>query len=219
MRRWTTSALAVLLLLASAGASSADPALLETWTYAPLTNQLVAPDGGPPFSIEGGSSSLSLFGAPAVRFTRAPSLAVQTSETFVAPGSSDFTYQAVLGVDEVRPRSSANVFQYGRYGSHQVKLQLTATGRAQCVLRGTGGRVKVTSRAPSLDDGGRRHTFSCWRSGSAVGVTLDDRTRSKQFALGSVVPTGRATAGNKALTGDASDQLFGRIWSLSVSLD
>lgn len=219
MRRWTTFILTVLLLLAAAGASSAEPALLETWTYAPLTNQFVVADGGPPFSVEGGSTVLSLFGAPAVRFTRAPSLAVQTSDAFVAPGTADFTYRAVMSVDEVRPDSSANVFQYGRFGTHQVKLQLTATGRAQCVLRGTGGRVKVTSKAPSLDDGGLRHTFSCWRAGTSVGVTLDGRTTARVFALGSVVPTGRATAGNKALTGDASDQLFGRIWSLSVSLD
>ncbi|GAA1477490.1 hypothetical protein GCM10009623_19360 [Nocardioides aestuarii] len=218
MRRWTTLAVVVGLLLATGGASSADPALLETWTYAPLTQQLVVPDGGSPFSITGGRTSWTLLGAPAVRFSRAPSLAVQTSDTFVAPGSADFTYSAVMSVDEVRARSSANVFQYGRYGTQQIKLQLTATGKAQCVLRGTGGRVKVTSRAPSLDDGGRQHTFACWRSGGTVGVTLDSQTTAKAFALGSVVPTGRATAGNKSLTGDASDQLFGKIWSVSVSV-
>jgi hypothetical protein len=219
VRRWPTLPAAVLLVLSGSAASSAEPTLLETWTYAPATHQLVVANGDPPFAIKGGTTSSDLLNGPAIRFTRAPSLAIQSSETFVAPGSSDFSYEAVMSMDSRRDQSTPNVFQYGRYGTHQVKLQLSPKGKAQCVLRGTGGRVKITSKAPSLDDGGRRHTFSCWRAGTSVGVTLDGRVTSTLFDLGSVVPSGRATAGNKAPNGDASDQLFGKIWSVSVSLD
>ena len=49
-------------------------------------------------------------------------------------------------------------------------------------------------------------------------LTVDGATTSRLFALGTVTPVGRATAGNRAATGKAGDQLYGTIWSLSVSL-
>jgi hypothetical protein len=85
------------------------------------------------------------------------------------------------------------------------------------VLHGTGGRVKITSRTPALDDGGRQHTMSCWRRGSTVGVTVDGTATSTTFALGTVTPTGRASAGNK-VGGGASDQLFGTLWQVGVDV-
>lgn len=212
--RTTTAAAALglaVLVAAPAGAATTD-----TWAYQPDSRQLVSGTGALPFSVRGGSTNDET-GVPGVRFTTAPSLATYTGSTFRAPGTADFTYRAVLAVDAVRVRSSANIFQYGSYDGHQVKLQLTTTGVPQCVLHGTGGRVKITSRTPALDDGGRQHTMSCWRRGSTVGVTVDGTATSTTFALGTVTPTGRASAGNK-VGGGASDQLFGTLWQVGVDV-
>jgi hypothetical protein len=194
----------------------ASAATTSTWAYDPSTRQLVSSTGGLPFSVQGGSTNDD-YGTPGVRFTAAPSLATWTGSTFLAPGAADFTYRAVLAVDAVRAKSTANVFQYGLYNVHQVKLQLTATGVPMCVLNGTGGRVKIISRTPSLADGGLQHTMACWRRGSAVGVTVDGVSTSTGFALGSVTPTGQATAGNKT-GGGAADQLYGTIWQVGVDI-
>ena len=144
-------------------------------------------------------------------------LASAAGGTFLAPGAAEFTYRAVLAVDDVRARSTANVFQYGLDNVQQVKLQLNASGVPMCVLNGSGGRVKITSRTPSLDDGGRQHTMACWRAGGTVGVTVDGVSTSTGFPLGSVTPTGKATAGNKT-GGGAADQLFGTIWQVGVDI-
>ncbi|MFD1947089.1 hypothetical protein [Nocardioides aestuarii] len=213
-----TAAAVSFLVLAAAPAAGAAPQVVDTWSYSPATHQLVAAGSGAPFSIVGGSAFVDTSGAAAVQFTAAPGVAVQTAEPFVAPGGSDFRYEAVMGVDRLRASSTPNVFQYGRYDGHQVKLQLSAKGVPQCLFNGTGGRLKLTSRSPSLGDGGRQHTFACWRTGGSVGVTVDGTTTSRLFALGSVTPVGKATAGNRSPTGKASDQLFGKIWSVSVSL-
>lgn len=217
MLRWSAAA-AALMSLSLAAPAGAAPQLVDTWSYSPSTHQLVAADGGAPFSIVGGATYYDAAGAAAVRFASAPGVAVQTVEPFVVPGQADFRYEAVMAVDRLRASSTPNVFQYGRYDGHQVKLQLSAKGVPQCLFNGTGGRLKLTSRSPSLHDGGRKHTFSCWRTGGTVGVTVDGTTTSKPFPLGAVTPVGKATAGNRSATGKAGDQLFGKIWSVSVSL-
>lgn len=217
MLRWTAAAAAVLLTLVVGAPAGAVVQVVDTWSYSPTVHQLVAAGGGAPFSIVGGTPVQDATGA-AVRFSAAPGAAVQTAEPFVVPGSADFRYEAVVGVDRLRASSTPNVFQYGRYDGHQVKLQLSAKGVPQCVFNGSGGRLKLTSRSPSLNDGGRPHTFACWRTGGTVGATVDGATTSRVFALGTVTPVGLATAGNRSATGKAADQLFGRIWSVSVSL-
>jgi len=211
-------ALGVAALVVAASPATAAPVLVDTWSYSPATKQLVATNGGAPFSIVGGSTYYDATGTPAIRFTAAPGVAVQTAEPFVVPGTADFVYEAVMSMDSLRPSSTPNVFQYGRYDGHQIKLQLSPQGVPQCLFNGSGGRMKLTSRSPSLNDGGRQHTFACWRTGGTVGVTVDGTTTSRVFALGSVTPVGRATAGNRTATGKAPDQLYGKIWRLSVSL-
>jgi hypothetical protein len=206
------------LLTAGLLAGSAAPATAvttSTWTYDQGSRQLVGASGSLPFSIQGGTTNY-MFATPGIRFTASPSLATYTGSTFLAPGTADFTYRAVLAVDAVRKSSSANVFQYGAYNVHQVKLQLTTTGVPMCVLNGSGGRVKITSSHASLVDGAQ-HTMSCWRRGPTVGVTVDGVSSSQGFNLGSVVPTGKATAGNKP-GGGAADQLFGTIWQVAVDI-
>lgn len=209
---------AALLVVTSGPPAGADVTPVDTWSYDPATRQLVAAGGGAPFSVKGGSTTYDASGVAAVKFTSAPGVALQTAEPFVAPGAADFVYEAVMSMDSLRPRSTPNVFQYGLYDGHQVKLQLSRQGVPQCLFNGTGGRLKLLSASPSLHDGGRQHTFSCWRTGGTVGVTVDGVTTSRAFALGSVTPVGRATAGNRSATGKPADQLFGRIWSLSVSV-
>jgi hypothetical protein len=199
-----------------ASGSPAAAVTTNTWSYQPSTRQLVGSSGSLPFSVQGGTTNYDL-AAPGIRFTTAPSLATYTGSTFLAPGTADFTYRAVLAVDAVRAKSSANVFQYGTYNVPQVKLQLTTTGVPMCVLNGTGGRVKITSSHASLVDGGAQHTMSCWRRGPTVGVTVDGVSSSQGFNLGSVVPTGKATAGNKP-GGGAANQLFGTIWQVAVDI-
>lgn len=205
-------------ILATAASASAAPVPVDTWSYSPATRQLVAAGSSLPFSIQGGTTFYDATGTPAVVFTTSPSLAIYTGSTFVAPGSADFSYEAVMAMDRLRASSTPNVFQYGRYDGHQVKLQLSPKGVPQCLFNGTGGRYKLTSSTPSLNDGGRQHTFSCWRLDGSVGITVDGVSKSRQFALGSVVPTGQATVGNRAATGKASDQLFGKVWRVSVAL-
>lgn len=212
----TTATTLAALALVLAAAAPASAATSDTWAYQPATRQLESTSGALPFSIQGGTTN-NTTGVPGIRFTTAPSLATYTGSTFLAPGTADFTYRAVLAVDYVRSKSSANVFQYGLYNTHEIKLQLSSTGVAMCVLNGTGGRVKITSTTPSLDDGGRQHAMACWRRGSTVGVTVDGVPTSKTFALGSVVPSGYATAGNK-VGGKAGDQLFGTIWQVGVDV-
>lgn len=210
----------VVVLLAtvvSLAAAPARAATTDSWSYLPSTRQLVSAGSGLPFSVQGGSTAYDSGAVPGVRFTSSPSLATYTGSTFLAPGAADFTYRAVLAVDDVRARSTANVFQYGLYNVQQVKLQLNASGVPMCVLNGSGGRVKITSRTPSLDDGGLQHTMACWRRSRTVGVTVDGVSTSTGFALGSVTPTGKATAGNKT-GGGAADQLFGTIWQVGVDI-
>ena len=216
MRR-VLGVLPVLLLLVGTG-PPAVAAPVDTWAYQPATRQLVGTNGTLPFSIQGGATWSAPDGTAAIQFATAPSLATSTGTGFYAPGTADFTYQAVLAMDRLRSRSTPNVFQFGLYDGSQIKLQLSQTGVPMCVLRGTGGRIKLTSATPSLNDGGQQHTFACWRSGDTVGVTVDGVMTSKAFALGNVTPTGHATAGNRSSSGGAADQLFGKIWQVSVSI-
>lgn len=57
--------------------------------------RLVSSGGEPPFSIQGGTA-VTAAGAPAVKLTKAPSLATWTGTGFPAPGSADFTWTAVM---------------------------------------------------------------------------------------------------------------------------
>lgn len=216
MRRLLAVVSVLLVLYATAPPAAAAP--IDTWAYQPATHQLVGGNGTLPFSIQGGATWYAPDGTAAIQFTTAPSLATSTGTGFYAPGTADFTYQAVMSMDRLRSRSTPNVFQLGLYNGPQIKLQLSQTGVPTCVLHGTGGRIKLTSATPSLNDGGQQHTFACWRTGGTVGVTVDGVTTSKVFALGNVTPTGHATAGNRSSTGGAADQLFGKIWQLSVSI-
>ncbi len=216
-RPWAALA-AALVVLITASAAGATPVPVDTWSYSPTTQQLVGANGSPPFSIKGGATAYDVSGTPAVVFTTAPSLATYTGTAFVTPGAADFTYEAVMSMDRLRSRSTPNVFQHGLYNSPQIKLQLNRAGVPQCVLNGTGGRILLTSATPSLNDGGRQHTFSCWRAGDTVGVTVDGVSTSATFALGTVTPTGKPTAGNRTSTGQAADQLFGKIWRVSVAI-
>lgn len=207
-----------LLVLVTASAAGAAPVPVDTWSYSPTTKQLVGENGSLPFSIKGGATAYDASGTPAIAFTTAPSLATYTGTTFVTPGAADFSYEAVMSMDKLRPRSTPNVFQHGLYKSPQVKLQLNRDGVPQCVLHGTGGRIHLTSATPSLNDGGSQHTFSCWREGETVGVTVDGVSTTATFALGTVTPTGKPTAGNRTSTGKAGDQLFGKLWRVSVAI-
>ncbi len=218
MQRLGAALAGAILVLATAPTAGATTVPVDTWSYDPATHQLVSSAGSPPFSIQGGSPSSEDSGAAAVAFTTAPSLATRPGGTAVVPGAADFAYEAVLSMDRLRARSTPNVFQFGLYRGHQVKLQLNRTGVPQCVLNGTGGRIILTAATPSLDDGGQQHTFSCWRRGGDVGVTVDGVSTTAAFALGTVTPTGTVTSGNRTSTGKPGDQLFGRIWQLSVAV-
>lgn len=207
---------ALVASLTAAATSAPTSTDSTTWTYDEVAHRLVGPPGSEPFWIKNGTAVEGAYGEWAVRFTFAPGVAQYTGSAFPVPGFDDFAWTVDVAVDHVRPKSSANVAQVGRYRTHQIKVQLTRKGKAQCVLNGSGGRVKVTSSASSLDDGALRHSVTCWRSGGTVGVTVDCLTTSKAFALGKVSPSAKATVGNKSLKAKAGDQLFGRVWHLTV---
>ncbi|MFC4786270.1 hypothetical protein ACT8ZV_17465 [Nocardioides sp. MAHUQ-72] len=189
----------------------------STWSYDPVTNRLVGSGGELPFTLQGGTAVVAA-GAPAVRFTKALSLATWTGDSFPAPGTEDFTWTAVMSMDRLNARSTPNVAQFGLYDAPQIKLQLSQKGVPQCVFNGTGGRLNLTSGHASLNDGGAQHTFSCWRRGTTLGVTVDSLSTSTTFDVGSITPTGRPTIGNRTSTGSAKDQLFGKFWSLRVTI-
>ncbi|MFC6285714.1 hypothetical protein ACFP3Q_00155 [Nocardioides sp. GCM10027113] len=208
--------LSALLVSSTAAVASGPTPTSTTWTYDQAAHQLVGPPGTEPFAIKNGTAVGDGYGEWAVRFTTAPGLAYFTGSGFPAPGADDFAWTVDLAVDWIRAKSTANVAQAGLYSEQQIKLQLTRTGVPQCVLNGTGGRVFVTSAGASLADGGLRHTVSCWRSGGTVGITVDCVSTTSTFALGSIAPTTAPTVGNRSLTGKAGDQLYGRVWRLTV---
>jgi hypothetical protein len=210
------SATALLLALLGPPAGAADEPTALTWSYEQATHQLVGPAGTAPFRIKGGTPVM-VDGEWAVKFTTAPNAAAYTGTSFPRPGADDFAWTAVMSLDYLRPRSTANVAQYGRWSEHQIKLQLSAKGVPQCVLNGSGGRVVVTSAAGHLNDGGRQHAFTCWRQGGVVGVTVDCASTSRAFPLGAVAPVSPPTIGNHSLTSGAADQLYGKFWRLTVA--
>lgn len=218
--RAVVAATAVLLAAAASPAGADTSPEGDSWSYAPATHQLVAANGGLPFSIQGGYAVTDASGASAVKFTTAPSLATYTGTDFPAPGAQDFTWTAVMSMDKIYGRrSTPNVAQLGLYSTHQVKMQLNKYGVPQCVFNGANGRRILTSTTPSLNDGGEKHVFSCWRQGGTVGVTVDGASTSLAFDVGSIIPpAGTApTVGNRTSTGGPRDQLFGKFWSLTVS--
>jgi hypothetical protein len=216
-RRLLLGVAAVALLLGPTASAGASTSQQTTWSYDPGTHRLVSPAGELPFAVQGGTA-VTAAGAPAVKFTKAPSLATWTGTGFPTPGTQDFTWTAVMSMDLLKARATPNVAQHGLYNGHQVKLQLNRKGVAQCVLNGTNGRRILTSSHPTLNDGGAQHSFSCWRRGSTLGVTVDAVTDSLVFDIGAINPTGQPTLGNRTSTGGAKDQLFGKLWSLTVTI-
>jgi hypothetical protein len=216
-RRLLLGAAAATVLLAPVASAGAAVTSTATWSYDPGTHRLVSPGGEPPFAIQGGTA-VTASGAPAVKLTEAPSLATWTGTGFPTPGTQDFTWTAVMSMDLLKARSTPNVAQHGLYNAPQIKLQLNRQGVAQCVLNGTNGRRILTSTHATLNDGGVQHSFSCWRRGSTLGVTVDSVSDSLVFDIGAITPTGAPTMGNRTATGGAKDQLFGKLWSLTVSI-
>jgi len=207
---------ATALLLTMTTPVAAATAETHTWSYDAATHRLVGSAGELPFTIKGGTA-VTAEGAPAVKFTKAPSLATYTGTDFPAPGAQDFSWTAVMSMDRLNTRSTPNVAQFGLYNAPQVKMQLDRQGRPQCVFNGTLGRRIVTA-GQNINDGGRKHVFSCWRTGTTLGVTVDSATSSATFDVGTITPTGQPTIGNRTSTGGVKDQLFGKFWSLSVTV-
>jgi hypothetical protein len=213
-----TSLLGVLpaaLLAAPLPGAAGDVATTHVWSYDAATHRLVGSAGELPFTVKGGSA-VTAEGAPAVKFTISPSLATYTGTDFPAPGAQDFRWTAVMSMDRLNKRSTPNVAQFGLYSGPQIKMQLDRQGRPQCVFNGTNGRGIITA-ATTVNDGGRRHVFSCWRTGATLGVTVDSASSTTTFDVGAVTPNGQPTVGNRTATGGAKDQLFGKFWSLTVT--
>jgi len=222
-RRLTLAACLATLLVAAPvpRADAADPALPSVWTYNPATHQLVGPAGTYPFQIQGGTPVVDASGTPAVKFTTAPSLGTYTAaaSTFPRPDTQDFAWQAVMSMDLLRPKSTANVAQFGLWNGHQIKLQIGRTGVPECFFNGTNGRASVVASAyGSINDGGRQHVFTCWRDGSVLGVTVDCISNTTAFDVGAINPTTRPTFGNRGPKAGPGDQLFGTFWSYSVAI-
>lgn len=211
----------VTIVVPASRADAVDPALTYVWTYQPATHQLVGPPGTYPFRIQGGAPVVDADGVPAVKFTTATSLGLYTAaaSTFYRPGTQDFAWQAVMSLDYLRPKSTANVAQYGLWNGGQIKLQIGRTGVPECFFNGTNGRASVAATAyGSINDGGRKHTFTCWRDGSVLGVTVDCISTTTTFDLGAVNPTNKPTFGNRGPNAGAEDQLYGTFWSYGVSI-
>lgn len=209
-----------LTMLGAASPSTADDppstAVSHRWTYDLATHKLVGTAGELPFAIKGGTGVVAE-GLPAVKFTKATSLATYTGTDFSAPGAGDFTWTAELSMDRLNKKSTPNVAQFGLYNQPaQIKMQLNQKGVPQCLFHGTLGRRLVTA-ARTINDGGKKHVFSCWRSGATLGVTVDSASSSTTFDVGEIWPMGQPTMGNRTSTGSAKDQLFGKLWSLTIT--
>jgi hypothetical protein len=205
----------LLLIVPSASAAVTQQ---STWSYDPATHRLVGAAGEPPFTLKGGSPVTGADGVPALQLTQAPSLATYSANGFPGPGSQDFTWTAVMSMDRLNPRSTPNVAQIGLSAEPQIKLQLDRRGVPQCVFHGTRGRLVLTSTHATLNDGGLKHTLSCWRRAGTLGVTVDGLETGAVFDVGAISPTRRPTIGNKSPKAGAKDQLFGKFWSLTVTL-
>lgn len=210
------TALVAAVLAGPAGAADTSPGD-HVWAYEAASHRLVGTAGELPFDVMGGYAVTDASGAEAVKFTKAPSLGTYTGSDFPAPGTQDFTWTAVMSMDRLNARSTPNVAQFGLYNGHQIKLQLNTRGVPQCVVNGSNGRRILLSAFGTVNDGGKRHVFSCWRRGNTLGVSVDSVSNSTSFDVGSVIPTGRPTIGNRKATGGAKDQLFGKFWSLRVT--
>lgn len=222
--------------LAGSPASSAPPVdeTVTVWTYDPASHQLVAEDDATPeadqvaapFSIHGGhpvvgdagpdDAGPDEAGLAAVALTRASALATYTGTSFPVAGDRDFRWTVEMSVDRLHRRSSPNVAQHGLYREDQIKVQLNRWGVPQCVFHGDLARKVVTSDRTVND--GAKHSLSCWRVGDQLGVSVDGTSTATTFNVGSVAPQRPPTVGNKSSRGGARDQLFGRIWSLSVAI-
>jgi len=221
-----------LLILVTAATFAGSPATsappvdetVTVWTYDPASHQLVVEDDetaeadqvAAPFSINGGHAVVDDAGLAAVAFTQASTLATYTGTSFPVAGNRDFRWTVEMSVDRLHRRSSPNVAQHGLYREDQIKVQLNRSGVPQCVFHGDLARKVITSDRTVND--GAKHSLSCWRVGDQLGVSVDGTSTSTTFDVGSVAPHRPPTVGNKSPRGGARDQLFGRIWSLSVAI-
>ena len=171
-------------------------------------------DGTQPMTFAGsGIQSVDGLVGGAVEFTRAPSLGVVAHSADDNPGSSGFAMGVVFTSKPI-PNSdsySGNLMQKGLFGDPgQVKLQLVspAQGTVDCRIKGTRGARVITSKV-TVDDGAW-HTAVCWRTASAVGVTVDGVVTSIGWDPGAVRNARRLTLGNKTATAGSSDQHVGR---------
>ena len=150
-----------------------------------------------------------------------------TTGEAMSPGSSDFAYGAVFRLDDSSSGrlvdDGDNVFQRGRYADTSMfKLQVDR-GRPGCLVRGSAGRVLVTSSVEITPD--RWYRAVCTRVGSTLSVlvrpygdvdaTVVDRSDGPTGAL-SMPATRRASIGGKLTASGlqivaASDQFNGAI--------
>lgn len=206
----------VVLHPSSADATSAPPSqVVAAWAF-----DAAGADGtigdvsglGHPLAVAGrwslGSGSA---GTGAVRFT-----AQSFGTTMLpAPEASEVAVTAVLRSLVPKPfKDTPNVLQDGLFGDpSQVKMQLAKTtkGEAQCRFKGSLGAILLNGPSVAVNDGAW-HTVTCWRQGATVGVTVDAKTTTAVFDVGSISPIRPMTvAARGLLQGDLSDQFIGDI--------
>lgn len=153
-----------------------------------------------------------------------PSFGSSNDNGRLSPGTQDFAVAAVFSSVSV-PRGqgySPNVVQKGLAGRHaQWKLTLAATDvgtLAQCRFEGSGGRALVRDGSRTRIDNGQAHTVACWRSGSALGITVDGRHTTASRTIGSIAPRSATTVANKNAQGGVEDQLKGWVGCVTYAV-
>lgn len=199
--------------------------------------EVAALEGGRISVVDGpGPSSPTAWRFPAFSplggYPRAVLAVTPTSGEALDPGSSDFSYGAVLRLDQASTGrlldDGDNVYQRGRYTDQSMFKMQVDDGRPSCLVSGSAGRVLVRSSVEIAPH--RWYRVVCSRVGSTVGVLVrqygDVDSTVNDYATGATgsvsMPEDRAASigGKLTATGlriaDDSDQFNGaiaKVWS------
>ena len=206
----------------SSVAASPQPAsLMVEYTFDAVNTSTVADltGRGHVLTLSGSWSIADGVSTPAVAFAPV-SLGDSPSRTDLNPGSSEFAYTTVfrLPADTSALPDTPNMFQKGFYGDvGQWKMQLKPNpGLIMCRIKGTLSAKLLSSSVVNVDDGAW-HTATCWRTSTAVGVTVDGVTDQVSANVGDVANGRSLRVGAKSLTA-TTDQFPGIIDYASMAV-
>ena len=221
-----TSALVVSTVLAgplfvAALASPASAAtLVAQWHMGDSTHTMLDASGAGRHGTSTSNVLLRQSGATGYgyRFTSTPSYVTVPSSSAFNPGTSAFSITAKVKYSTTPPGGDVDTYDILRKGfssssGGDYKLEITASGAAHCLFRGSSGLGEVTG-SRSLADG-RWHTLTCRRTSSKVTLVVDGAAKSSTKTTGTISNSTEVMLGAKNSSGH--DQFKGSLDEVSVS--